>query len=56
MVAEIEQVVGAGNVRLLGRNGATARAESSAQPVAVAASARITPPEPLDDLEPDDDD
>ena len=54
MVAEMEQVVGSGNVRLLGRRGATARAESSAQPVA-AVSSRVAVPEPIDDLDPADD-
>ncbi|APW60991.1 DNA polymerase III subunit alpha [Paludisphaera borealis] len=52
MVAEMEQVVGSGNVRLLGQRGATARAESSAKP---AVAVRVAVPEPMDDLDPTDD-
>ena len=49
LLADLEAAVGAGNVRLLGRRGATARVESTARATAVA-----TAPEPDEPPESDD--
>jgi DNA polymerase-3 subunit alpha len=52
MVAEIETVVGSGNVRLLGARGATTRPDASAH---APAATRPAAPEPMEDLKPPDD-
>ncbi len=55
MFADLEQVVGEGNVRLLGQRGATARVEPVAQAAPVAVGARAGYGRPGDELEEPDD-
>ena len=49
LLSDLESVVGAGNVRLLGRRGVTARIEIEPRAAALAVDDDDAPPPPVDD-------